>query len=95
MDLLEIDGGMATVRLYTGDLQALALACHLAGYGFTDKLAADRPTGEARAMLYQALAVAFEGLASNAVAHEGIPDHLRRSATPEAIRKGWINTGDD
>ena len=91
MDLVEIRGGNVTVCLYTDQLQALALACHLAGYGLLDRLAPDRATQEARAHLYVALAALFESLASAAVAHEGIPDYLRPCATPDAIRKGWID----
>jgi hypothetical protein len=93
VDLLEVDGGNVTIRLYTDHLQALALACHLAGYGSIDRLAPDRPAQEARAHLYQALACLFESLAGSSVAHEGIPDYLRPSATPQAIRRGWIAQG--
>ncbi len=91
MYLRKIDNGAVTLRLFTDDCRLLALACHLAGYGFLDRLAPDRPTQEARALLYQALTCLFESLASAAVAHESIPDHARRDATPAAIRKGWVD----
>ena len=95
MDLLEIDGGNATIRLYTDDLRALALACHLAGYGLLERLANDHDTAHARAMLYQSLDCTFQSLACGAIAFEQIPDFLRKEAVPTAVRKDWITTGDD